>query len=125
MIRTVIDSTVLIDASRNHGAAIRFLEDAASRGEVLSITPVRTEMLGGMRSGEEDVVERLLGRLHWIDITVSIADRAGAFGRRFGKSHGLGVIDALLAAAADELGADLATRNIRDFPMFPGLQPPY
>ena len=38
---------------------------------------------------------------------------------------GIGVVDYLLAAAAVELGGVVATSNIRDFPMFPGLEPPY
>lgn len=50
-----------------------------------------------------------------------LADLAGDFGRRFGRSHGLDVVDALVAAAAEALSADVATLNVRHFPMFPGL----
>jgi predicted nucleic acid-binding protein len=58
-------------------------------------------------------------------VTTDIADRAGAFGQRFGGSHGLSPIDAIVAAAAEFLSADLATLNLRHFPMFPGLKRPY
>jgi predicted nucleic acid-binding protein len=35
------------------------------------------------------------------------------------------VVDAIVAAAAEFLSADLATVNVKDFPMFPGLRRPY
>ena len=33
--------------------------------------------------------------------------------------------DLVIAASALELGLDLATLNVRHFPMFEGLRPPY
>ena len=78
-----------------------------------------------MRSSESAIIERLLVSIYWLEVSTDIADRAGDFGRRFGKSHGLGVIDAIVAAAAEFLSADVATLNLRNFPMFPGLQRPY
>lgn len=78
-----------------------------------------------MRDDESKVVASLLDRLFWLDTTSDLADRAGEFGRRYGRSHGLDVVDAIVAAAAEFLSADLATVNVRDFPMFPGLTRPY
>ncbi len=125
----MIDATVFIDASRERDPLTRratdFLAGAAREGELWSVTPVRTEVRWVMRDDEARVVDKLLGQIFWLDITTDIADRAGEFGRRFGRSHGLGVVDALVAAGAEFLSADLATRNVRDFPMFPGLRPPY
>jgi predicted nucleic acid-binding protein len=37
----------------------------------------------------------------------------------------IALADLIIAATAEELGADLATGNVRHFPMFPELQPPY
>lgn len=121
----MIDSSVLIDASRDRAEAVRFLGEAADEGEIWSITPVRTEVRWGMRATEAQIVERLLTGMRWLEVSVELADRAGDHGRRWGRSHGLSVIDALVAAAAEELDARLATLNTRDFPMFPDLQPPY
>lgn len=36
MTRFVLDSTVLIDVSRGHSGATRFLDDAVDRGEIWS-----------------------------------------------------------------------------------------
>lgn len=129
MTRRVIDATVFIDASReprsDAAPATDFLIAAAKDGELWSVTPVRTEVRWGMRPEETARVDTLLDRVFWLDVTVDLADRAADFGRRYGRSHGLDVVDALVAAAAEALSADVATTNVRDFPMFPDLQRPY
>jgi hypothetical protein len=59
-------------------------------------------------------------------VDVAVADRAGELGRTYGQSHqGIEVVDLLLAAAAERFGAELLTRNVRHFPMFPGLRPAF
>ena len=126
----LIDTPVFIDVSRERkgggsSPATTFLRDAARQGELWSVTPVRTEVRWGMRTDEARIVNELLDSVFWLDVTVDIADRAGAFGQRYGRSHGLDVVDAIVAAATEFLSADLATVNVRDFPMFPALQRPY
>lgn len=125
MRRIVLDSSVLIDASRADPRALAFLRDAAGSAEIWSITPVRTEVLWALRPDEVATVRRLFDAVYWLDVTTSIADRAGAFGQRYGRSHGLSLVDATLAAAAEEISGDVAALNVRHFPMFPGLQRPY
>jgi predicted nucleic acid-binding protein len=129
MMRFVVDSSVFIDVSRERhaepGAATTFLRQAAREGELWSITPVRTEVRWGMRPNEAAAISRLFDTVYWLDVTTDLADRAGAFGQRYGPSHGLRLVDAIVAAGAEFLGAELATKNVRDFPMFPDLKPPY
>ena len=43
----------------------------------------------------------------------------------FGKSHGVGLADAIMAATAETENADLKTLNIKNYPMFSGLKPAY
>ena len=122
----LIDSTVLIDILRGRPQAQAFLAAARGSGELMSVTPVRTEVLGGVCEGEIRDTFTLLRLLDWVDVTVELADVAGALDRRYRASHaGIDVVDYLLAAAALELGGVVATSNVRHFPMFPGLQPPY
>jgi len=123
--RTILDSSILIDVLRRRPAAAAFLVEAAQRGDLWSITPVRTELFGGLLPGEEEPTSALMAEIRWQDVTISIADQAGTFARRFRRSHRIEVVDLLVAAAAVELGGQVATLNVRDFPMFPGLQPPY
>ncbi len=129
MKRWLIDTPVFVDASRardrSADPATDFLARAAREGELWSVTPVRTEIRWKMRPDEARIVNELFARTFWLDVTTDIADRAGAFGHRFGGSHGLSPIDAIVAAAAELLSADLATLNLRHFPMFPDLKRPY
>ena len=122
---TIVDSSVLIDVSRGRADAISYLEAAADAGELWSVTPVRTELWVGARPDEMALIDSLLARLRWQDVTVSIADLAGTYADRYRQSHRISFIDLALAAAATELDAALATLNVRHFPMFPDLQPPY
>ena len=45
--------------------------------------------------------------------------------RHFHGSHGIDDTDAIIAATAEHHGLDLATLNVRHFPMFPRLKRAY
>ena len=49
----------------------------------------------------------------------------GLYRRDYGRSHGTGLADALIAATSEENGADLVTFNRRHFPMVSRLVVPY
>ena len=123
----VIDADVLIGVLRDVPGAYQALADARLRDpRLLSVTPVRVEVLRGMRPGEEQVTAGLLDQLDWVTVDLALADRAGELGREHGRSHqGIEVVDLLLAAAAERYGARLLTRNVRHFPMVPGLRPAF
>ena len=122
---TILDSNVLIDAIRNRQPALLFLDAAATAGALWSSVLVRSELWVGSRPGEDGRIEELIGRIAWHDVTPSIADHAGRLGVPYRLTHHIGVVDLVIAATAIELGGTVATLNVRDFPMFPGLQPPY
>ncbi len=125
MTPTIVDSNVLIDASRKRTTALEFLAKAAEAGAVASSVLVRTELWVGAKANEIDRIADLLDQIEWHEVTMSIADLAGQVGVPYRRSHDLSTVDLILAATAIELGGSLATLNVRDFPMFPGLQPPY
>jgi predicted nucleic acid-binding protein len=120
----ILDTTVLIDVLRGHGRAVDWLlklEDVPACSEV-----TRVELLRGLRSHERRSVERLFQHLRWIAVDEAIARSAGEFGRALRGSHtGVGVADLIIAATAEQLEMPLATTNVRHFPMFRGLRPPY
>ncbi|MBI4729569.1 MAG: PIN domain-containing protein [Acidobacteria bacterium] len=125
--KLLIDTSVLIDVLRGHEGAVAFVHDAATRDDELwSVTMVRTEVLAGMRPREQGPTMALLDALRWIDVTVDLAEAAGALARKYLRSHpGVDVTDYLLAAAAQRLEARPCTTNLRHFPMFPNLEAPY
>ena len=62
----------------------------------------------------------------WIAVDEAISRTAATLGHRWRPSHsGLAMADLLIAATAVELGAPLATANVRHFPMLAGLAAPY
>jgi hypothetical protein len=123
---TLVDTSVLIDALRGDRLATAYLATTRRNDMIVSVTPVRTEILGAVRDDEVRRTFDVLRLIHWLDITVELADLAGALRRRFQPAHaGIETVDYLLAAAAIHIDGDVATQNVRDFPMFPGLRPPY
>lgn len=121
---TVIDSDLLIWFLRGMPEARLAIREARRRdARLLSITPVRTEVLRGMRPGEEKLTTDLLDLIEWVSVDVGLADRAGELGRSYRHSHqGIEIVDLLLAAASERFGAELLTRNVKHFPMIPGLR---
>ncbi|MGH3647278.1 MAG: type II toxin-antitoxin system VapC family toxin [Micromonosporaceae bacterium] len=123
----LVDSDVLIAHLRGMSEATKWLLDVRSSVGPLHISVVTvTEITGGMRAHEKRQVWRLLGSLRVEDVNEVVARRAGEFTRRFRASHGaIGLGDYLIAATADVRGYELATLNVRHFPMFTGLRAPF
>lgn len=118
-----MDTTVLIDHLRGDGRARDWLRSLDSPPLCSELT--RVEVLVGLRSAEAGPAERLFSTLAWVAVDESIARLAGELGRRYLPSHRLGVVDLVLAASALSTEAVVATHNVRHFPMFAGLTPPY
>jgi hypothetical protein len=79
-----------------------------------------------MRSAERREVWKLLGSLRPEPITELVARRAGEFMRQYRRSHsGIGLADYLIAATAELRGQQLATLNVRHFPMLTDLKSPF
>ena len=123
----VVDTSVLIDHLRRDARAAEVLKHAVANGHTLwSIAPVRTEVLLGLRPGEEEATHRLLDQLEWLDVDVALCDSAAELGRPYLRSHpGIDVVDFLLAAAVRALDGQLLTSNVRHFPMLANLTPAY
>jgi predicted nucleic acid-binding protein len=126
LIVILVDSDVLIAHLRGVDAARDWLIGARKRGPLaISVVSV-IELIGGMRSAERREVWRLLTSFRAEPTTEIIARRAGEMLRRYRRSHsGIGLGDYLVAATADVKGLELATLNVRHFPMFKNLQPPF
>jgi predicted nucleic acid-binding protein len=122
----VVDTDVLIAHLRGVDAAHAWLRDARLRDELAVSVLSITELTGGMRSAERGDVWRLLSAFRAEPVTEVVARRAGELTRQYHRSHShIGIADYLIAATAERLSADLATLNVRHFPMFAGLKPPF
>lgn len=120
----LLDTSVVVDILRGLPAALDYaltLEQPPTCSEI-----TRVEVLRGIRSHERAVTEQFFSTLRWVGVDETIARRAGQLGRRLRVSHpGIGTSDLIIAATAEELGLTVATGNLKHFPMFSGLRPPY
>lgn len=123
----VVDSDVLIAHLRRVQNACDWLVDARRRTGPLAVSVVSVaEIAGGMRSGERREVTRLFDSLLTLPVDRPVAWRAAELRRRYRRSHAaIGIADYLIAATAQEHGCELATLNVRHFPMFEGLAAPF
>ena len=93
---------------------------------------VAVEVLAGMRPHEEQRTRRLLDGIQWIAVDDLIAEGAGMLANQFARSHsGIDPMDYIIAAtvhattARQGQDARVWTRNVKHFPMFSDLAPPY
>lgn len=123
----LVDSDVLIAHLRGHEPARKWLIEARrSSGRLAASVVTFAEVTGGMRSAERRGVSALFAALDLIPVDAAVARRAGELQRSYRRSHGgIGLADYLIAATVQLRESELATLNVRHFPMFRGLRPPF
>jgi predicted nucleic acid-binding protein len=124
VVSLLLDTNILVDYAGGLTVAIAWLRSLHEPPHISVISLL--ELNAGARSQrEERDIEALCAALKWLPITHEIAKQGGSFLRHFGKSHGIDIADALIAATAEHHGLKLATLNVKHFPMFPKLKRAY
>jgi hypothetical protein len=118
------DTNILIDFLRGRPDAVTWI-DALEENVAISAVSVLELYGGALSQREERDIWALRQELTCLPIGEEIGERAGSFMRHFGKSHGIDIPDAIIAATAEHHGLRLATLNVKHFPMFPKLKPAY
>lgn len=122
----LVDTSVLIDYLRGHPGAGEVLEAERALAPLHANEITRLEILAGMRPDEEGGTGSLLSTLVWHPVDGEVAEEAGELGRQWLASHHtIDSADLAIAATAIRSGSRLLTRNVRLFPMFADLHPPY
>lgn len=123
----VVDTSVLIDHLRGRENARKALRQAVEDGQRVSASVLtKVEVTAGMRSAERNAVSTLFRAIEWLPVTDPIADDAGVLARHYRRSHqAIDVVDYVIAATARSHGADVWTLNVKHFPMFEDIRPPY
>jgi predicted nucleic acid-binding protein len=123
-VSVVLDTTVLVDVLRRSQAARDFIQGLEGQPWCSEVT--RVEIVRGLRAAERASADRLLTEIRWCPVDENVARAAGELGRRFRGSHRhVSTADLIVGATAQRLGLPLATSNLKHFPMFPRLKPPY
>ncbi len=122
---TLFDTSVLIAHLRGEARATELLTSVTGNERLVSVM-ARVEIEGGMRTAERAQVASLFGVIRLLPVTDAIASRAAEHLRRYRRSQsGIDLVDYVVAATAELHDAELATLNVRHFPMFKGLRPPW
>lgn len=122
----LIDTTIAVDHLRGVEAAVELMTTLTEEDEMLASELVRFELLAGALPSEMDAFEQFCSSLLWIPVDEDVARAGGSLARKYRKAHsGIDDVDYLIAATAITCDADLLTTNVRHFPMFPDLAPPY
>jgi predicted nucleic acid-binding protein len=127
-VKYAVDTSVLIDLLREHPPAVELFERLVEEEATLvSSYVIRTEVLSGMRRGEERDTRAMLDTIEWLPVGEPESEAAGALGRRCLPSNpGIDTPDLLLAEVAERQGAELLTTNIKHFrELLPGIRAPY
>ncbi len=123
MANELLDTDVLIEFLRNKPGAANYIA-GLTFPSVSAITVA--ELYAGVRVGKEQIVlDNLVDKLYVIDINSDIAEIGGLYRRDYGKSHGVGLNDALIAATAEIWSKLLVTFNRKHFPMLANVVSPY
>ena len=124
MKKLLFDTDVLIDYLRGKSEAKEYID---TKQYVLYISAITmAELYAGVREGEEyKKLEMFIETFEVIDLNSSIAKTGGLFRNKYKPSHGTGLADALIAATAQEISAQIVTFNIKHFPMFSDVIKPY
>jgi predicted nucleic acid-binding protein len=118
-VTVLIDSDILIEVARGRDQSILSRWADLSKSDALILfSPVNeAELWAGAHPTEYDSLEALFGALACAPADAAVGRRAGDYLRRYRKSHGLELGDALIAATAVAHGAVLWTRNRKHYPM--------
>jgi predicted nucleic acid-binding protein len=122
--RYLLDTDILIEYIRDRSQAIEYVDNL--EGDLLVSTITVAELYAGARNhAEEQLLDEFFSVMHFIPVDQTIAKQGGLYRQQYGKSHGTGIMDALIAATAEIMQSQLITFNRRHFPMITNLQVPY
>jgi len=115
----LLDTSVLIDVLRSRNARRELLARLVNEGHHFSTTVLNiAEVYAGVRPGENERTEALLGSLSCHELTASSGRHAGSLKNEWArKGRTLSLTDAIIAAIAIEKECTLITDNRKDFPM--------
>ncbi len=125
MKKLLFDTNVLIDYMQGLGKALLFLEQNKDHDWYISTINI-TELYAGIRNSEEEkMISMLLQLFTVLSIDSDMAILAGKYKQQYGKSHGVCIADATIAALTLTNNLELVTCNKKHFPNLKNVTIPY
>lgn len=124
MNKVLFDTDVLIEYLRGKDQAQTYIDNIQDVVYMSSIS--MAELYAGVRKGEESrKLDVFIETFEVISLNKNIAKIGGLYRNQYKPSHGTGLADALIAATAKEIDAQVITFNIKHFPMLDNVIKPY
>ena len=122
--KIVVDTSIFVDYIRSKKGILPELMKLASKKQttLYVASVVILELWAGLSMNDDDIykkVKRLVKVAKVINLTGQLAESSGELRR---KKEVIGNMDAVVAATALYLGAELATNNKKHFEKVPGLK---
>ena len=116
----LLDTDVLIDVQRGHPPALTWFASLTDLPSVPGL--VVMELIQDARNaGEVRQAQKLVAPLRIVWPTEADCTRALSDFAAYHLPHGLGLLDAMIAACAVGLSATLCTFNVKHYQVIPGL----
>ena len=101
-----------------------FVRKNTSRAILSSI--VVAELYASVKGDDElNTLDKFLGLFRIVSVTPELARAGGLYKMKYGRSHSVGLGNAIIAATVDLEGAELKTLNVKHYPMIARLRPAY
>ena len=114
----LLDSDGIIEILRGRPSVVKAAIEIDREGIATYTCAISwAEIFAGIRPGEEEITEEFFHARGEVLLDSVSGRRAGSYLARHGKSHGLQIADALIAAAATTSGLLLWTLNRKHYPM--------
>ncbi|MEX2605641.1 MAG: type II toxin-antitoxin system VapC family toxin [Gracilimonas sp.] len=109
----IVDTNIIIDFLKGHKEANRFIE---AHKPISTSVVVVSELFAGVKSKSDmREIREFLTFVELVDVTEVIAKNAGLLRRKYLKSHGIEIPDALIAATANYLKVPVASLDKKHF----------
>ena len=120
----LLDTDVLVDFFRGHSKAVAFVNVHSDR--IILSAIVVAELYAGVKGDKEQAaLDNFVSLFRVVPVSAEIAKAGGLYKRGYGKSHGVGLADAIIVVTAEAENAKLKTLNIKHYPMLKGLRVAY
>ena len=118
----LVDTCIVIDALRKKYEAIQYLKSISDSLFVSVLTCA--ELRSGAKDSKEKVlIDAILANTQIIPLTESIANQGGDLHKQYRNSHGVGLVDAIIASTALSKNMPVITLNKKHFPMVEVIRP--
>lgn len=115
------DTNVIIETLKGDEKTIKFVERIGLENIAISSVTVMELYFGALNKRELNKIKKHLKALNVVHFDNNVSELAVSMIENYGKSHGLQIPDAIIAATALLFEMKLFTLNLKDFKYIDGL----